>query len=359
MLNKIISTKRGEPFIRFGNSDGKSWIVPIKNMSTALNLYQPSSTKGKLVKRMLPWLHHLQPLRRAIKAETFNCALQPELQELFCRIFNKEHLEFSIFEGTPCVHRKATIQLSSGNEIIGYCKASDNSDILTLFEKESKLLAELHKQGVESIPQPLFCGTLRGGTHVFVQSTEKTTHSSVPHKWGALQERFLAHLQEKTKQTILFEESDYYKTLTALQEHLAWLPADADRVVVASAIAGVVSRNSGKMVEYSAYHGDFTPWNMFVEKKKLFVFDFEYGALTYPHGLDKYHFELQSLIFEKRMNAKEIVAFYTHRDQQEKEKLTLYLLDIISRFTVREGGEAKGEELRSLNIWCSVLKNIM
>ena len=38
MLNKIISTKRGEPFIRFGNSDGKSWIVPIKNMSTELNL---------------------------------------------------------------------------------------------------------------------------------------------------------------------------------------------------------------------------------------------------------------------------------------------------------------------------------
>lgn len=354
----IINISQGTKFMRFGNSDGKSWVVPIKNMRTALNLYQPSSSKGRLVKSLLPWMHRLQPLRKAIRAESLDCTLQPELQELLCRIFGVEGIEFSIFEGTPCVHCKATMQLSLGNDILGYCKASDNDEILTLFERESTLLAQLHDKGVDNIPRPLFCGTLRNGIHIFVQSTKKTAQSSVPHKWGVLQEDFLATLHRKTKQLILFEQSDYYKTLTALQEHLAWVPTADDRVVVTSALTRVLEKYRGTKVEFSACHGDFTPWNMFEERDELFVFDFEYGALTYPAGIDKCHFELQRLIFEERYTTEEIVAHCAQRNNEEKELLTLYLLDIIARFTLREKGEPEGDVLRSLHTWCSVLKNL-
>ena len=354
----IINISQGTKYMRFGNSDGKSWVVPIRNMHTALNLYQPSSAKGRLVKNLLPWMHRLQPLRKAIRAESLDCTLQPELQELLCRIFGVEGIEFSIFEGTPCVHRKATMQLSLGNDILGYCKASDNNEILTLFERENALLELLHDKGVENIPRPLFCGTLRNGTHIFVQSTKKTARSGVPHKWGTLQEKFLATLRRKTGQRILFEQSDYYKTLTALQEHLTWLPTADDRVVVASALARVLERYCGREVNFSACHGDFTPWNMFVERGELFVFDFEYGALTYPDGIDKCHFELQRLIFEERYTTEQIVAHCAQRSNEEKELLTLYLLDMISRFTLREKGEPGADVLRSLHIWCSVLKNL-
>lgn len=357
LLHKIISTGSGNRCYRITNADGKSWLLPARNMRVALNLYQPSGRNGKLLKALFPWLHRLPFVRKAIKAETISCTLQQELKELLLGIFNCKDLEFAIFEGTPSVHQKMTIQLSCGNKILGYCKASDNEEILQLFEKEAAALSLLAQKGVTNIPQALHCGTLSNGVHIFVQSTAKTTKSQVVHTWGALQERFLATLHEKTRQTLPFGESDYCRTTTALQEHIDWLPAPC-RDVVTTAIEGVMAEYCGKMVEFSACHADFTPWNMFVERSELFVFDFEYTALTYPPGIDCCHFELQTAIFEKRLSREDIVEYLTGRDVAYKRLLRLYLLDVISRFTIRERGNANGDIANCLDIWCYLLKNI-
>ena len=356
LLHKIISTGSGYRYYRISNADGKSWLLPAKNMRVALGLYQPSGRNGKLLKALFPWLHRLPFVRRAIKAETICCTLQQELKELLQGIFGCTDLEFAIFEGTPCVHQKMTIQICCGNKILGYCKASDNKDILQLFEKEAGTLAMLAQKGVTNIPQALHCGTLHNGVHIFVQSTAKTSKSQMVHTWGPLQEQFLATLHEKTKQALPFEESDYRRAINALQEHIEWLPTPC-REVVATAIAGVMAEYHGKMVEYSACHADFTPWNMFVERGKLFVFDFEYAALTYPPEIDRCHYELQTAIFEKRMSREEILEYITGRDVAYKRLLRLYLLDVISRFTIRERGNASGDIARSLDTWCHLLKN--
>ena len=361
LLNKIITNNNGEEFLRFGNADGKQWVVPVKNMWVALNLYQPSGVKGKLVKALLPFLYKLSAVRKAIKAESLNCTLNEELQGVLQKLFATNELEFSIFEGTPCVHQKITIQVSRGKEILGYCKASDNKEILSLFEKESTLLRKLEQKGVTGIPRALFCGTLSNGLHIFVQSTTKTTRSKVIHQWGALQEEFLATLHEKTKQTILFEKSDYYWTLTALQEHLDWLPATADRVVIATAIAGVLAKHRGKEVEFSAYHGDFTPWNMFANGKELFVFDFEYAAMTYPAGLDRYHFFTQTAVFEKYWGADEFISHISSDAGKwiEKDVYAMYLLDVISRFTMREGCKVTGDAAKPFALWGKLLERMI
>lgn len=352
LLHKIITDGNNRCY-RITNTDGKSWLLPAKNMRAALGLYQPSGRNGKLLKALFPWLHHLPLVRKAIKAETLHCALQEELQEILQKVFGTKELEFAIFEGTPCVHQKITMQVSLGKKILGYCKASDNKEILSLFEKEASILEQLAKQGITNIPQALFCGTMSNGVHIFVQSTTKTTCSKAVHKWCNLHEEFHATLHEKTKQQLPFEESDYYHSIIALQEHLDWLPAHTDRKVVATAIAGVMAEYSGRIVEFSAFHGDFTPWNMFTENNKLFVFDFEYSALTYPQMFDKIHFALQTAIFEKKMQ-KEEIATELIRDF-DKERIVMYLLDIIARFTLRENGPVNGDT-QLFEIWDYLLK---
>lgn len=357
-LHKIISAGSGtNRCYRITNADGKSWLLPAKNMRVALNLYQPSGRNGKLLKVLFPWLHRLHFVRKAIKAELLCCTLQEELKRLLQRVFCCQDLEFAIFEGTPCVHQKITIQLSSGNNILGYCKASDNKEIMQLFEKEAATLAKLAKNGVTNIPRALHCGTLSNGVHIFVQSTVKTTKSQVVHTWGPQQEAFLATLHEKTRLALPFEESDYYRSITALQEHIDWLPATTDKEVVTTAIARAMAEYCGKMVEFSACHADFTPWNMFVERGELFVFDFEYATLTYPPGIDRCHFELQTAIFEKRMSCEEILEYINGYNVADKHLLRLYLLDVISRFTIREKGGADGDIARCLHTWCYLLKN--
>ena len=361
ILNNILDFKGGERFCRFGNSDGKYWIMPVRRMRTALNLYQPSGRKGKLVKALLPCLHLFAPTRKVIKAETLHCRLNGESHSLLCKVFGVRDIEFAVFEGTPSVHQKITMQLSRKNRILGYCKLSGSNNIKELFAKESEMLKKLGKCGINAIPSSLYCGTLESGIHIFVQSTEKSASSKVIHEWGALQENFLAQLHEKTKAVLPFEESDYYTTLSALEEHLNWLPTNIDHTMVVKAINAVKERLRGTVVEYSACHGDFTPWNMFANGNVLFVFDFEYTAMSYPTGLDHYHFFTQTAVFEKHWGADEIIAYIGSDAGKwiDREKYAMYLLDVISRYTMREDGKVSGDATAPFALWGKLLEKLM
>lgn len=359
-LNHILTKKNGNRFYRFSNADGKTWLMPARNMQVAMNLYQPSGRNGKLVKRLFPWLHRVPLVRRVIHAERLQCGLKKELIQLLERLFQVKELEFAIFCGTPCVHQKITIQLSKGKRILGYCKLTDNEEVAHLFRGEAKVLEQLNKQGVKGIPQCLYCGETDKGIWAFVQSTVKTQRSQVPHEWSRLQEEFLEELQKKTSQKIKFEESDYCQTLQDLQQHINWLPQKTHQSIVETAINKVMGTYSGKTVNFCAYHADFTPWNMFVESGKLFVFDWEYARLTYPPLLDRYHFFTQTAIFEKHWQGKEIVVFLQspHADWIDRETYKLYLLDIIARFTLREKGKVEGDVARSMSVWIEILNTL-
>ena len=114
------------------------------------------------------------------------------------------------------------------------------------------------------------------------------------------------------------------------------------------------------MVEFGAYHADFTPWNMFEEKGKLFVFDWEYAQMTYPPMLDRYHFFTQTAIFEKHWQEDEIMEYIqcAKGNWINAEAYILYLLDIIARFTIREKGKVSGDVAHTMNIWIELLKQL-
>ncbi len=361
ILEKVLNFSCGEKFHRFGNADGKYWIMPAQNMRVAMNLYQPSGIKGKMVKLLLPLLHWIPPVRKVIKAQTMHCYLNSELHSLLRRTFGVQDIEFAIFEGTPSVHKKVTMQLSSGRKILGYCKLSESENIKELFDKESEILSWLEERGITGIPRVLYCGALSNRMHVFVQSTAKTASSSVIHGWNKLHEDFLSQLHKKTRQRVLFEESDCFRTLETLENHLDWLPDNIDEGIILKAISDIRKRYCGCEVEFSAYHGDFTPWNMFVEKKELFVFDFEYAGMSYPKGLDRYHFFTQTAIFEKNWGADDIIAFIENGNCKWIDKLLykIYLLDMVSRFTMRENGKVNGEAAKPFELWGKILESII
>ncbi len=347
-----------EPFYRIANNDGKVWLMPAKNMRTAMNLYQPSGRNGKLLKALFPLLHWLPFPWRKFNIEKTRCSLSNNLYSRLCGLFGVDRLEFAVFCGTPSVHQKLTIQLSLGNKILGYCKISDNAEVGKLFVREADILTYLHNCGVTNIPVPLYAGEWHSDIALFVQSTCKTNRSQVEHEWRGLHEAFLNDLYAKTRQKLLFEQTDYYKTLMEFRRHLDWLPSDEIRGVVQPSVDKILTTNSGKEVEYGAYHADFTPWNMFIESGKLFVFDWEYAHTTYPPMLDRYHFFTQTAIFERHWSAQDILNFMQTSDAEwiNKETYILYLLDVIARFTMREKGNAAGDMVNSMRVWCALLK---
>ncbi|MGM9852683.1 MAG: phosphotransferase [Muribaculaceae bacterium] len=353
MIEKILIKDEGERFYRFANADGKVWMMPARHLRTAMELYQPSGRNGILLKRWFPLLHRMAMVRRIIHAGTFRCRLNDELRLVLENAFHTHGLEFSLFCGTPCVHQKITMQISQGQRILGYCKIADMHEIASLFDKEAALLNELHERGVKNIPTGLYCGCLGDGTRLFVQSTSKTRSSTVVHEWKYLHDRFLARLKEVTRQRLKFEDSDYFKTLKDFERHYDWLPAEVDKHLLKKAIEETCSRWRGKEVVFSAYHADFTPWNMFVEKGELFVFDWEYARMTYPPMLDKYHFFTQTAIFERHWEATDIIRYIDSKEGRwiVADDYKAYLIDMIARFTLREQGQVNSNITLSMKLW--------
>ena len=361
LLTEVLSIWEDSPsFYRIENKDGKVWLMPVRRLRTAMHLYQPSGRNGKLLKRWFPLLHRLPLLKQKLHIETTRCSLAEDLYDKLCKLFNRDKLEFAVFCGTPCVHQKLTIQLSSGDNILGYCKVSDSKEVAELFSRESNILGKLYKAGVHNVPKIMYVGEWRNGVHLLVQTTQKTNRSQVIHEWGQLHDDFLRDMAAKTKQSLFFEETDYCRTLNELSRYLDWLPTDKDKVLVRKALDKVLKKNEHKIVESGAYHADFTPWNTFVEQGELFVFDWEYAQMTYPCGLDRYHFFTQTAIFEKHWQSDEIIAYIDSADGKwvDKTEYQLYLLDIITRFTIREKGHLSGDVAHSMRIWTGLLRRL-
>jgi tRNA A-37 threonylcarbamoyl transferase component Bud32 len=132
--------------------------------------------------------------------------------------------------------------------------------------------------------------------------------------------------------------------------------------VVQATLDEVLGSYAGQKVTFCACHGDFTPWNMFVERGELFVFDWEYASRSYPPGIDYYHFVTQSAIFEQHADAAQIwLQMQQHLAEHADNRLKYmgYLLDILGRFTLREQGHAQRDELRCMQIWIELLKRLM
>lgn len=358
MIDKILTAKEGEgstDCIAFSNADGKRWVMPRRRMRMAMNLYQPSSRKGRLVKTLFP-VRLLQGLiSKKISSRKCRLRLNDEMLALFKSIWGEGSMDFALFGGTPGKHCKTILQLSRGNEILGYCKVTENPEVAALFDGETFTLRSLHKKGIDCVPKALYRSRTVNGLELFVQSTVKTRKSRVCHTWSDLHDSFLDTLARLTRVRSVFEETDYFRTLRQLIDNIDLYPIPEQRTFVREEAERILAQYAGKEVNCTAYHGDFTPWNTFAEGDMLYVFDWEYGKMTYPEGLDKCHFVIQTAIFEKHFDTEGIRQLTADLPQ---ELLRMYLLDMISRFTLREGGSPTDDVAMLQKVWTSLLAGI-
>lgn len=337
---------------RIANSDGKIWLLPRRNTRVALALYQPSGWKGKALKMLLPLLSFLPETFAPFAVQEWE--VYDSIREILEQIFKGRKLEWAVFEGTPSVHQKLVLQVFCGQEILAYCKISAKTDIISLFTQEAELLQELGLKGIESIPRCLYVGpTGNENEQMLVLSTEKTTASEVPHEWNDLQQSFMEDLQTKTIRMIPFEECDLACAIEILRDRVDVLPECVDKTNWESALNYVKNRCRGKMMNCAVGHGDFTPWNMFVEHGRLFVFDWEYAYRCCPVGMDRYHFLVQTAFFERHWSAEQLMALASTQDGAwiEIDHLIYYLILVLSRFVGREPADKKMSDTSLIAFW--------
>lgn len=133
-------------YLKITNKDGKVWLMPKQHMKTGLELYQPSSKKGMLLKRWLPWLYWLKPLMGKLGMSDIEYVMDPQIHHIIEKEFNQDAVEYSVFEGTPCVHQKTTIQIFKGENILGYCKVTKIQNFMVYFSMNRSCLVGCMKR---------------------------------------------------------------------------------------------------------------------------------------------------------------------------------------------------------------------
>ena len=332
-------------FYRITNADGKQWVMPSHNMAMGMLLYQPSAWKGYALKKWFPLINRLDVggvARKALHIETCSNPISDTLQQLLCKVFQEKDLEYSIFNGTPCAHQKVTIQVYKDDKILGYCKVTDKPELIDIFQREESYLQWLAACNVSGVPSCLCCQELTEGTWVFVQSTTKSKTSIVRHSLGHLELGFLKQLSDHTKVNIPFTKTDMSSWLKRMEQTpIGKNPEIKDAIQTVRDYFSQTERN-----RFSAFHSDFTPWNMFVEDKKLFVFDWEYAGRTYIPYLDIIHYLIQTSVFETKLDAQGIydILFVKNKDLLSQYFLNprvavlSYLLDIMAKYAIRDEG---------------------
>ena len=123
-------------FYKIYGSDGKWWLIPKKNIELAFNIYQSTYWKGKLFKNIFPVLSYFNFILKFIGVEKKYLKLNPKLETKLLRTFKSKEILYSIFSGTPSKHQKITIQVHNQKEILGYCKFSDQKELIKIFRAE-------------------------------------------------------------------------------------------------------------------------------------------------------------------------------------------------------------------------------
>lgn len=344
--------------ISFANADGKRWIIPVKDMELALAIYQPSSFKGHLLKRFLPKLWKLRFFRRTLHLRARSCDLIPTIYRQCVASFNKTDVNWSIFGGTPSSDLKVTIQCDYDGQISGYCKVTDNPDIaLRLFKHESLLLSFLNsfEEMKSRVPAALGYHLTDDGFYLFLQSTSKTLQSKTLHKWTSLHQSFQSELHRLTAMPMKAAETDTFLSIRRLYDTYANVIPEELRDFVSENARQILAHLSDKEVSAVVTHRDFTPWNMIVTNGSLFVFDWEYGIYHGIPGLDKCHFIVQTAMFERHISPESVIKTLKTYKDISSTLLKVYLLDIISLYASRCGGQWTDSDYDTLSFRARLL----
>ena len=284
----------GTQFAYFCNPDESlRWIFPSADASAYfLHLYSGSGWRGRALRQFLKWGFRLK-LGRFLQHGVFSVRLR-EGQAWHLPYHSVPEQQFAIFTGTKGENRKAVIATGPKHRPDDFYKLPLTEQAESLVMNEAEQLTRLANSPFSfwKIPKAAMeKGVLRVSN---VQPTKSfSTTQLVPLHFQAIIELSTEQYAKPLHTTKSFQQIQYaLEELESLPDH-----PQMDKQVLKEVREQLVLLNEQvdpfQSMVFSLAHGDFTPWNMFVGKNKLHVFDWEL-ARQEPLAFDLFHFVLQS-----------------------------------------------------------------
>ncbi|MCT4582977.1 MAG: hypothetical protein N4A35_16310 [Flavobacteriales bacterium] len=286
-------------FSYIANNDGSMrWVYPKENKSASfLNFYNASTLKAKLMSQSIRTAFFLG-MGSLVAKSKFTILHKKELKP------NKDyallaHKTYSIFTGTAGLNRTALIELSTKGQSTHFIKIPIAKTSQKLIAKETEVLQQIKgKFKTFKIPQVFSVSNLNECVTTNEELKNKTRSNDLlkPH-FEALNE-----LLVKTAESKSIEACSVYQNG---KNNVAFIEAHAktprhERMV--RLLKGVMEQlNPEDEIVTSMAHGDFTPWNMFVNESELYVYDWELARKNFSPLFDLFHFHFQTGILVEKI----------------------------------------------------------
>ena len=299
--------KGNQVFYTINNSDkDPRWIFPnTLQYPTFLSLYNTNTFKGVLYKMMMNIVFFFH-IEKYFVSNSMKLVLNPKIEALLKQL---NIVSFSIFTGTPGENRKIILEANNGKNTLYFMKIPTTESAQKLIENEIFNLNRIRHLELKNIYVPsvvLFdneCLVISNIKPNGQRINTKKIHTT--HLYG------LYEIYEKTVQSTVFVQTKYYEECLNYICNLETQVKNGINQLVIKNIQNnleilVKKIKKGQLVKVSLAHCDFTPWNMYVTKTKIHVYDWEMGRDDAPLLFDFFHYIFQTEVLVTHHNYNEI-----------------------------------------------------
>ena len=280
------------------------WVYPSKlKVPTILNFYNSSSFRAKIFTIAIKILFALKLSNLIRSDEVF---LSVHEGSLLQRILDKyPGYNHSIFTGTVGKNRKIIVELNNGYKSLVFAKVAISNTSEDLIQNEFHVLSKLKRENLTSIYVPTVLAysekelleisnikpkrCKQPSKLIDVQIVALTQINSINHKhvqWKDMQAKFeIESLIENLKVKVIVDNGLDGQRIDSYIEKLSLL-----RKTI----------NNEESLSCGLAHGDFTPWNMYINHEKLYIYDWELSKEAMPVLFDLFHYIFQSEVMINR-----------------------------------------------------------
>jgi hypothetical protein len=251
------------------------------------------------------------------------------LKELNCT-------NYSIFTGTAGENRKIVIEANNNGETEYFIKIPTTQSSIELVQREKDNLVYLEQFYFNTfdIPKVAFSD---GG--IIAISNIKPSHVIKSYDFSDIHFKVLVELYCMTFKKMKLITVNPIKKAVDHTQYLSMTKLDLNNKLHIKVdnlktnllkLKNIILQDQIKEIAVSFSHCDFTPWNMYITKDKLFVYDWELASHDTPLLFDFFHYIFQQGILVKHLNylkiKQEIKEYFAN--ETLKEIVITYNIDI-------------------------------
>lgn len=296
------------------------WLIPGKSsfLNRVFALYSPYSVLGKTFKFSIRTLSrlNLEKLLPTIDSRPLRGGLDRTgtlIKEVIFQVMGRRDIELGLYVDPYSRYSKVIIFIfTTEAQLIGIGKIAETPGAKKKLANEAGILRALMNVFSKSNDEPSFLipSLLYEGE---VEDNYIMIETPVPFQnfkpgnveFSRLYRRVLISLKDATQVIKTFQDTDLFHSM----KHKTESYHEPFSELIKAAFNLVEKRLKSHFVLLSLGHGDFVPWNTYIDplNERIFVYDWESAGMELPFGFDLIHFYFQTNFLLRKLRGERLL----------------------------------------------------